>query len=197
MSNPITTRFHRRDSGNGGSGRRQRIPVWTAAGKQTLAAPSADPLALELANEALERRARRRRVVRRCARRTLSPADYSDARAPGQRGHRRRVVRPRHPHARERMLGICRDERDDAGGRAEGRARSRRAVARRARRAAAPRRARAGDARDRHVDDARAARPDRRAARGEDCAAAGGERSGAQGEERPLRHARACSCCAR
>ena len=52
---------------------------------QTLSAPSADPLVLELANEALNVGAQRRRVVCGRARRTISPPDHPDTRTAGLR----------------------------------------------------------------------------------------------------------------
>ena len=96
-------------------GRRRRVAraaaECSALPRRRCAAPAADPLALELANEALNAargagasyadvrigRYRRQIVV--------------DARAPGHRRQRQRVVRPRRPHAGQRLLGLRRHER--------------------------------------------------------------------------------------
>ena len=90
---------------------------------QTVTAPSADPLVLELANEALN-----------AAR--SGGASYADVRVGRYRRQdihtRERQVTAvaddesyghRHPHARERVLGIRRHKHDDASRRAECRAR--------------------------------------------------------------------------
>ena len=159
----------------------------TGAAAQTIAAPAARSVRHRAGDGGAQRRARRGRVVRRRARRPLPPSIDQHARAAGQRRQRQRVVRARRPHAGQRLLGLCGDERDDAAG-AQNAAREAAVLSRAARsRAEAPRRARAGDAREGHVDDARAPRSARRAARGEDRAAARRQRSGAQGQGRPVR----------
>ncbi len=166
--------------------------------RKRLRRPSADPLVLELANEALNVARSSGASYADVRDRTLPPPDHSDARAPGGR---------RSADDESYGLGI-RTLVDGCWGfaatstmtRAGVQNAAREAVtlvARRTHRAAPSGRARAGDARHRHVDDARAARSDRRAARGEDRPAARRQRSRAQSEERPLRQLRASSCCAR
>ena len=121
------------------------------------------------------------------------------ARASGHRRHRQRVVRPRRPHARRRLLGIRRDEHDDARRRAAGRARSRRACraphapCSKHRVELAP-----VDAGHRHVDDARrsAIRSTCRSKRRSRCSSPPTKpRSRCQGVR--FVQLRRCSCCAR
>ncbi len=154
---------------------------------QTLTAPSADPLVLELANEALN-----------AAR--SGGASYADVRV-GR--YRRQIIQ-----TRERQVTAVADDEsygigirtlvDGCWGFAATSTMTRAGVQNAAREALTLSRAAktvqrrpvelaASAPATRHVDDAGAARSDRGAARREDCAAPSRERSRAQGQERPLR----------
>ncbi len=158
---------------------------------QTIAAPGRRSAGTGTRKRGARRGALGGCVVCRCQGRTLPPPDDRHPGAPGQWRQRQRVLRHWCSNAGQRLLGICRDERDEPSGHQAGGARGGCAVEGCTSGAEASRRVGAGGARRRHVDHAGAAGSARGGHRRQDRAAACHERSGAEGQGRAIRQLRA------